>query len=338
MRSKKDLELCRKLYRASPVLIREGDDINGNPWGIRFMSMFHMTNDSGLFESVYKEGYVPLYEGKLFHQFDNRWATYDIVNKKGERSKRDVIQTERENMAYSIQPKFWVESAEVQKKFIDKKTGERLWNKPWMLAFRDISSPTNERTVIATVLPSNYAAGNKAPLLLPDVEPEQAACLLANLNSLVLDYVERIKQSSTNVNFYLLKQLPVLSPYTYSAEDVQYIQDRVAKLTRNNVEIQNVWLTNYPSYQFQAPKERLKLRAELDAYFAHLYGLTRDDLRYILDPSDVMGDNFPSVTFPGLKRNEMAAFGEFLTCRLVLEAYDKLAKTERFAQKSEDNA
>lgn len=338
MRSKKDLELCRKLYHASPVLVREKDDITGNPWGIRFMRMFDMTNDSGLFETEFKDGYVPLYEGKLFHQFDNRWATYDIVNKKGERSTRDVTQTERENKAYSIQPKFWVESSEVQKKFIDKKTGERLWNEPWMLAFRDISRSTDERTVIATVLPSNYAAGNKAPLLLPNVDPKQAACLLANLNSLVLDYVERIKQSSTNVNFYLLKQLPVLSPDTYSAEDVQYIQDRVAKLTRNNVEIQNVWLTDYPSYQFQAPKERLKLRAELDAYFAHLYGLTRDDLRYILDPSDVMGDNFPSVTFPGLKRNQTATFGEFLTRRLVLEAYDELAKTERFAQKSEDNA
>lgn len=337
-RAQHDVELCRKVYNKIPILFKEKNNLPDNPWNLRFLRMFDMTNDSKLFHKVRQAKDVPLYEGKLIHQFDNRWATYDIVNKKGERSKRDVIQTERENMAYSIQPKFWVESAEVQKKFIDKKTGERLWNKPWMLAFRDISSPTNERTVIATVLPSNYAAGNKAPLLLPDVEPEQAACLLANLNSLVLDYVERNKQPSTNVNYYLLKQLPVLSPDTYSAEDVQYIKERVAKLTRNNVEIQNVWLTDCPSYQFQAPKERLKLRAELDAYFAHLYGLTRDDLRYILDPSDVMGDNFPSVTFPGLKRNETAAFGEFLTRRLVLEAYDELAKTERFAQKSENNA
>lgn len=76
------------------------------------------------------------------------------------------------------------------------------------------------------------------------------------------------------------------------------------------------------------------LRAELDAYFAHLYGLTRDELRYILDPCDVMGEDFHSVTFPGLKANEKKKFGEYLTQRLVLEAYDELAKTERFSNKA----
>ena len=159
--------------------------------------------------------------------------------------------------------------------------------------------------------------------------------MLANTNSLLVDYVCRIKQSGSNLNIFIFKQLPILSADAYSVEDVQYIEERVAKLTRNSKEVQDVWLTNYPNYQFQAPQERLQLRAELDAYFAHLYGLTRDDLRYIMDPSDVMGDDFPSVTFPGLKRNETATFGEFLTRRLVLEAYDELAKTERFAKKSE---
>lgn len=338
MRSKKDLELCRRLYRAAPVLIREDDDINGNPWGIRFLSMFHMTNDSGLFESGYKEGYVPLYEGKLFHQFDNRWATYDKFNKKGELVERDVTQKEKENSAYRVLPKSWVNLNEVINKFTDKQGKSRWWSNPWMLAFRSISRSTDERTVITSVLPSRYAAGNSCGLLFPKQSPKLASCLLANLNTLVLDFVARIKQSGANLNLFVLKQLPLLPPTVYSDKDVQYIESRVAKLTRNNNEIQNVWLTDYPRYQFQEPEERLKLRAELDAYFAHLYGLTRDELRYILDPSDVMGDNFPSVTFPGLKRNEMAAFGEFLTCRLVLEAYDKLAKTERFAQKSEANA
>lgn len=338
MRSKKDLELCRKLYRASPVLIREGDDTNGNPWGIRFMSMFHMTNDSGLFESGYKEGYVPLYEGKLFHQFDNRWATYDKFNKKGELVERDVTQKEKENSAYRVLPKSWVNLNEVINKFTDKQGKSRWWSNPWMLAFRSISRSTDERTVITSVLPSRYAAGNSCGLLFPKQSPKLASCLLANLNTLVLDFVARIKQSGANLNLFVLKQLPLLPPTVYSDKDVQYIESRVAKLTRNNNEIQNVWLTDYPRYQFQEPEERLKLRAELDAYFAHLYGLTRDELRYILDPSDVMGDNFPSVTFPGLKRNETATFGEFLTRRLVLEAYDEFAKTERFAQKSEDNA
>ena len=72
------------------------------------------------------------------------------------------------------------------------------------------------------------------------------------------------------------------------------------------------------------PDRRALLRAELDAYYAHLYGLTRDELRYILDPADLMGPDYPSETFRVLKKNELKEFGEYRTQRLVLEAWDRL--------------
>jgi hypothetical protein len=65
------------------------------------------------------------------------------------------------------------------------------------------------------------------------------------------------------------------------------------------------------------------VRAELDAYYARLYGLTRDELRYILDPKDVYGDDFPGETFRVLKEKEMRQYGEYLTRRLVLEKWDE---------------
>ena len=67
---------------------------------------------------------------------------------------------------------------------------------------------------------------------------------------------------------------------------------------------------------------RALLRAELDAFYARAYGLTRDELRYILDPTDVRGSNYPSETFRVLKTNEKARYGEYRTARLVLEAWD----------------
>ncbi|HMY00973.1 MAG TPA: hypothetical protein PKC44_14470, partial [Agitococcus sp.] len=72
------------------------------------------------------------------------------------------------------------------------------------------------------------------------------------------------------------------------------------------------------------PDRRAILRAELDAYYARLYGLTRDELRYILDPADVMGADYPSETFRVLKNNDIKAYGEYRTGRLVLEAWDRL--------------
>ena len=64
--------------------------------------------------------------------------------------------------------------------------------------------------------------------------------------------------------------------------------------------------------------------AELDAFYAHIYGLTRDELRYILDPADVLGPDYLSETYRVLKNNEIRQFGEYRTQRLVLEAWDRL--------------
>ena len=193
----------------------------------------------------------------------------------------------------------------------------------WMLAWRDIASATNERTVIVSVLPC-VGMGNSAGVLLTPFTDHKAACLLAVLNSLVVDYIDRCKQSGAHVNLFIFKQLPVLPPDAFTPQDVAFICERVAKLTRNADDINAVWLTDYPSYSFQEPKERLRIRAELDAYIARMYGLTRDELRYILDPKELMGDDFPAETFTVLKDKEQKLYSEYLTKSLVLEAFDAL--------------
>jgi hypothetical protein len=85
-----------------------------------------------------------------------------------------------------------------------------------------------------------------------------------------------------------------------------------------------------PRYRWQADA-RAWIRAELDAWFAHLYGLTRDELRYVLDPADVMGEDYPSETFRVLKKNEIAQYGEYRTARRVLAAWDRLVEPTRRA-------
>ena len=67
---------------------------------------------------------------------------------------------------------------------------------------------------------------------------------------------------------------------------------------------------------------RHRLKCELDAIFAHMYQLERPDLEWMLDTPE------PGASFPGLKRNEMQAFGEYRTQRYVLQAYDQLARGE----------
>jgi hypothetical protein len=99
-------------------------------------------------------------------------------------------------------------------------------------------------------------------------------------------------------------------------------------------------------------ERRARLRAELDAYYARLYGLNRKQLRYILDPQDltpreledilsdyeevedpldekayrkrVEASRFPGETFRVLKEKDIRRYGEYRTRRLVLEAWERL--------------
>ena len=321
MRSHRDMGINRKIYSNIPVLCRE--NVSGNyvnSWDISFLRMFDMTNDSNLFNEEYFEGAVPLYEAKLIHQYDDRFSTYDL-DSKGKISERNVEAVEKV-LSYEINPKFWVDAKEVNQKWLDKG-----YSNPWVIGVRDIASATNERTLVSTVSSSANAYGNTINLLLiKDQDDKVCSCLVANFSALVADYCIRLKATGSHVNQYILKQIPILPPESYSKEEIEFIASRVAKLTRNHDSINKVWLTDYPEYPFGTAESRLEIRAELDALYAKKYGLTRDDLEFVLDPSEAESPDYPSVTFPGLKNKELKRYGEFRTRRLVLEAFDKLEK------------
>jgi len=209
----------------------------------------------------------------------------------------------------------------------------------WLMGWRRNARSTDERTTIATVMPRS-GQGDSVFLwnTLPNITPALNAALLASLSSIPFDYVARQKVGGINFSFYFMKQLPVFSPGRYTEANLAYIVPRVLELTHTAHDMQP-WANDLAVYdprhadQRQTPfpwnpDRRATLRAELDAYYARLYGLTRDELRYILDPADVMGADYPSETFRVLKNGEMKAYGEYRTQRLVLAAWDALAAAD----------
>ncbi len=153
-----------------------------------------------------------------------------------------------------------------------------------------------------------------------------ACALYANLCSIVFDFVARHKVGGTHLNFFIIKQLPVLPPDTYTSTDLDFIVPRVLELTYTAWDLKP-WAEDlgYSGDPFPwHPERRARLRAELDAWYAKLYGLTEEELRYILDPADVEGPDYPSETFRALKQKEIRTFGEYRTRRLVLEAWGRL--------------
>ncbi|HRQ40093.1 MAG TPA: N-6 DNA methylase [Chloroflexota bacterium] len=341
-RSQRDAELTKAIYRRVPVLIKEGSP-EVNPWGIKFFTMFHMSGDSGLFrtrEQLQAEGWrldgnrfvrsgsfshltaeavttngeevcLPLYEAKMLHHFDHRWATYAGLET------RDVTATEKDDPTHLVLPRYWVREEEVN--------GRLPHNPGWLIGFRDITNTTNERTAIFSLLPKT-AVGNNAPMaLLPPELLREGQLLAASLCSFAFDFISRFSVGGTHMNFFILKQLPVLPPQTYhqpcpwlhnsSFLIHNFLFPRVLELTYTAYDLRPFAQDcGYHGPPFRWDEERrFLLRCELDAAYFHLYGIERDDVAYIMD------------TFPIVRRKDEAAHGEYRTRRVILEMYDEMA-------------
>lgn len=339
-RSQADAELTKKIYRRAGIFIDEGKGEVGNPWKVEFrQGLFNMTSDSGLFRTQTQleeqgatlagadwlfldgERYVPLYEAKMVHHYDHRWATYE---ESGTES-RDCTLVEKQDPDFTSRPRYWVPESEV-----DSCLAAKTWTRRWLLGWRDICRSTDERTVIAGVLP-RCGVGHTLPLMMfSDGDIPELCTLLANLNCLPLDYIARQKVGGTHLTYGYLKQFPLLPPSVYTSIDLDFIVPRVLELTYTAHDLApfaNELGHTGPPFAFD-PARRAILRAELDAWFARLYCLTRDELRYILDPAEIMGADYPSETFRVLKNKELAEFGEYRTQRLILEAWDRLTGAE----------
>ncbi len=310
-RTRADAELTQKIYEHVPVL--ENEFTRENPWGVKTLLMFMMNTDSALFITEPREGYVPLYEAKLMHQFDHRFATYE------NKETRTSTVEEKNKPGYSIFPRYWIPYSEVTLRLKD-------WSYGWLIAYREIARATDERTSIFSFLP-RAGVGHKAPLLFSSIKDiKLVSCLLGNVNSIVFDFTMRQKAGGISISYFVVKQLPALPPSAYSAPDIDFIAPRVLELVYTAYELRPFAEDmGYHGEPFRWDEvRRAQLRAELDAYYARLYGLTRDELRYILDPKEVYGEDFPGETFRVLKEKEVKQFGEYRTRRLVLEAWDRM--------------
>jgi hypothetical protein len=313
-----DAELTKAIYRRVPVLANEGT--GQNLWGVQFLQMFHMANDSALFRSQPGSGLLPLYEGKMIYQYDHRFASYESLDKRMHMLP-EVSLAQHQDPEYTVTASYYVHVDEVEQRLA------RLTEKRWLFGYRIQSSSGLARTMIFSCLP-RVAIGEKIPLVIPDAEndAERVACLLANGNCLVFDFVARQKVGGATINLFIIRQLPVLPPSAYASTDIDFIAPRVLELVYTAWDLKPFAEDmGYHGEPFKWDEDRrAHLRAELDAYYARLYSLSRDELRYILDPKDVYGPDFPGETFRVLKEKEEKQFGEYRTRRLVLAAWDRM--------------
>ncbi|MFE4665235.1 Eco57I restriction-modification methylase domain-containing protein [Streptomyces sp. NPDC056716] len=345
-RTRRDADLTADIQRRIPVLVNE-KQVDGNPWAVVFKYLVRSANDADLLRdrtSLEDEGWeltgnvfvrdgermLPLYEAKMVDFFNPRAA--DVVKSLTavNRQNQPSYLTESELCdPYRLPiPLYWVtESGRVRAVHKGKESyvpgvslrlDEVNWKREWLIGWCDVTSATNERTAIPTILP-RVAALHTLPLMFPGKPARQTAALVAAQSSLVFDFVARQKVGGIHLALMTWKQLPVPHPDDL-ASHTPFISSRILEL------IYTAWdmdafakdLGDTGSPFIWSRDRRVQLRAELDAYFLRLYGVSAEDADYILESFQTRNG--------GLKNNEIAKYGEYRTKRLVLTEYDRMAQ------------
>lgn len=296
-RSRRDAELTKAIYRRVPVLVREARDgqPEENPWGIKFLRMFDMTNDSDKFRTrdelgkncwqlegnifrKNREEYLPLYEAKMIHHFDHRWGTYDgQTQAQANQGKLPELDGAMHINPYLTSlPHYWISRDEIDKKI------KNNWQHAWFVGFRDITGATVFRTVIVAILP-RVAASNNLPLFLTSLRDASIIeCFSASLSSFTCDYASRFKVGGTHLNFFIANQIPVLTPTIYAQPCLwlgakqtlrEWISINTLELIYTSWDMEPFALDfgwSGPPFRWDEER-RFTLRAELDAAFFHLY-------------------------------------------------------------------
>lgn len=257
------------------------------------------------------ERMLPLYEAKMIHHYDHRWATYEPDG-----STRDVTLAEKRDPDFVVMPRYWVRESVVR----DRLDGR--WDQDWLLGWRDICRSTDERTMIASIVGAGASPEGGTLLALPE-SARSAPLLLAVWNSFVFDFTARQKTGGTHLKYFTVRQLPVPNLDVFKAAPGwapatslrEWVVRRVLLLVAdaNDMEALAQDLGGAVNGDAWDPDQRPHIRAELDAALFHMFGIDREDADYILD------------TFPIVKRKDEAAHGEYRTKRLILETYDEMA-------------
>ena len=349
-RHRRDAEITRSIYERHPVLVDRSAGEERRTWPVRFMQgLFNMTSDSHLFRTeaqletagfyrapgnrlVRSEfSYLPLYQGRMIHQFDHRSNSvrFNAESVHNPYISDEVTELQHADPSFSPKAQYWVPTQCVEQAL--PRTCA------YVLGFRDIARSTDARTVIATIIPQ-AGIGNTIPLLIEDLNPPAnenylnalqgewtfsavvQAVLVSNLNSICFDFVARQKAQGTHLNWYIVEQLPVIAPRDYDRRfgkktARELVLDLVLRLTYTAHDMEPFARDlGYDGQPFVWDEEKRRhLRARLDALYFHLYGLSRDDAGYILD------------TFPIVRREDEKAFGRYRTRDMILAYMNALA-------------
>ncbi len=269
---KSDIEFLIKAYNKYPRFEEVFFDC-------RFGRIVHLTAHAKFISKEETNKNLPIYEGKFIEQYDGRFSTFKNMteeekyrNKASSRkisSDENASQKELPISRYFIEKDFW--------RSISKK-----YDKKYSLMWRSLTSSTNTRTTIATILP-NMPTSQSIQLLQTD-NAENLIIMLALFNSIVFDYFVRLKLSSIDLTQSIIKQIPV--PEIMNFEKVilfknvtksikHHIFDRVYTLLHDDERLEELFgdISYNPIALYDKVLDKKKVMSEIDSLVSKSYGI-----------------------------------------------------------------
>lgn len=323
-KSKRDAMLCKSIYETHEVLVRETDSKPKRLWGVQFGRIFNLGHEGDLFieadnikPTQLDSELLPLYEGKMFTFYNHRYASVRYVPERHTRSFQSVVSknSELEDPFFSVKSQFYLPNKILEKRLFNH------WKRKWLICVKNVTSATNERTVVGAILPFVPTSYAIRTILGEPLTGKQGACFLAIINSFNYDWLIRQFLPGLNLQDNITKQSPFPDPEIFKSPPLwtsevleNWISDRCLELTYTSWGLRSFALDcSYegPPFRWDTERRRL-LKAELDAGIFHTYRLKRDDVDYILN------------SFSSLSKRECNQFGFFRTHHDIIEVYDRM--------------
>lgn len=245
-----------------------------------FGRLVHLTNHSQYISRQYRDGYLPIYEGKFIELYTGKYATFKDMREEDKykskataRNIENITGKEYPESRYYIDSEMW---NDLSKNFHDG----------FVIAWRSLTSATNRRTMLATVLPLIPAC--QSVQLLQMNENEDLIRILAIFNSIVFDYIVRLKMAGLDLTQTIIKQIPVPGDESYETTIVfqgkkdklrNHIVSRVKFLYADDNRVSRLF-EKCPDYEI-VDRSRKQVIAELDRLVGYLYGLSEVEIRKI---------------------------------------------------------
>ncbi len=312
-RTSRDASLNAEIYRRVPIFLSESDK-DASPYHPEVWRLVNTTDDHGGFTFLGSEelgpGLIPVIEAKLIHQFDHRYASFRSVGADMEISA--LSDDQKASPDCEATARYYMKDGSFRNRL-----PESLRDREWFLTVRNVARSTDERTVIAAIIPRG-ASSEHTPYVEVAGGAQTAAFLCAVLNSFALDYIARQKVGGINLSYFIFYQLAVLHPKSAGPDIREELLRRVLELTYTSHSL----LGFAAALGYQVPPflwnghRRTYLKCEIDARIFLLYGMSRTDVDHIMD------------TFTIVRRKDAQQFGEYRTKRLILEIFDAMAEAE----------